>query len=141
MASVRRLGPGEVGAVVAASHLFDEPVTEEWAAAFLAGAGNHLLVAYVDDRPAGFVTGVEVLHPDKGPEMMLYELGVDEPYRRRGVGSHLVRRLVDLARRRGCRTVWVLTEPDNAPAAATYRRAGFSGPVETALLEHSLGDP
>ena len=25
-------------------------------------------------------------HPDKGTEMLLYELGVDESYRRRGIG-------------------------------------------------------
>jgi ribosomal protein S18 acetylase RimI-like enzyme len=87
MVEIRELGPGDVEVVMAAPHLFDEPPRREWAAGFLQRDGNHLLLAYVGDEPAGFVSGVEVLHPDKGVEMMLYELGVDEAFRRRGVGE------------------------------------------------------
>jgi len=50
----------------------------------------------------GFVSGVELTHPDKGSEMFLYELGVDAAARRRGVGRALVEALRALARRRGC---------------------------------------
>lgn len=139
MVEIRELGPGDVEAVLAAPHLFDETPRREWSESFLRRDGNHLLVAYIDDEPAGFVSGVEVLHPDKGVEMMLYELGVDEAFRRRGVGRALVRALVDEARRLGCRTVWVLTEPDNDPALATYRAAGFTGVETSTLLEHPLG--
>ena len=39
-----------------------------------------------DDRAVGFVSGVETTHPDKGTEMFLYELGVDDSARRQGVG-------------------------------------------------------
>ena len=139
MVEIRELGPGDVEAVLAAPHLFDEPPRREWSESFLRRDGNHLLVAYIDDEPAGFVSGVEVLHPDKGVEMMLYELGVDEAFRRRGVGRELVGALVDVARRLGCRTVWVLTEPDNNPALDTYRAAGFTGVETSTLLEHPLG--
>ncbi|TXS40455.1 GNAT family N-acetyltransferase, partial [Streptomyces sp. uw30] len=76
--------------VAAAEHLFDHPVRTEWAERFLAAAGHHLLVAYVDGEPVGFVSGVETVHPDKGAEMFLYELGVAEPFRRRGIGRALV---------------------------------------------------
>lgn len=139
MVEIRELAPDDVEVVMAAPHLFDEPPRREWSESFLRRDGNHLLVAYVDDEPAGFVSGVEVLHPDKGVEMMLYELGVDEAFRRRGIGAALVRALVDVARRLGCRTVWVLTEPDNDPALATYRAAGFTGPETSSVLEHPLG--
>ena len=44
------------------------------------------------------VTGVETTHPDKGTEMFLYELAVDEAARDRGVGRALVAALADLAR-------------------------------------------
>lgn len=139
MAEIRELGPGDVEAVLAAPHLFDESPRREWSESFLRRDGNHLLIASVDGEPAGFVSGVEVLHPDKGVEMMLYELGVDEAFRRRGVGRELVLSLVELARRLGCRNVWVLTEPDNDPALATYRSAGFTGAETSTLLEHPLG--
>jgi hypothetical protein len=38
-------------------------------------------VAYDGERPVGMVTGVETTHPDKGTEMFLYELAVDETAR------------------------------------------------------------
>lgn len=115
--------------LVAASHLFDHPVKPEWAQRFLDRQGHHLLLAYVDGYPAGFISGVETVHPDKGTEMFLYELGVDEGYRRRGVGRELVLRLAAIAQENGCYGMWVLVDLDNDPAVATYRSAG-------AVLEH-----
>ena len=70
------------------------------------------------------MSGVEVTHPDKGTEMFLYELAVDEAHRRQGIGTALVQVLRDLARERGCYGMWVLTDDDNAAAGATYRKAG-----------------
>ena len=67
---------------------------------------------------------METTHPDKGTEMFLYELGVAERARRRGVGAALVAALAELARERGCYAMWALTEPDNLAAQRTYARAG-----------------
>ncbi|MGM1064256.1 GNAT family N-acetyltransferase [Saccharothrix sp. Mg75] len=121
-------------AVVAAGHLFDAAPREDATRAFLADDRHHLLVAYVDGEPAGFVSGVETIHPDKGVEMFLYELGVDEAHRRRGVGTALVGALVDLARARGCTGAWGGTERDNAAALATYRRAGADTDFGTVVV-------
>ena len=77
-----------------------------------------------DDRPVGMVSGVETTHPDKGTEMFLYELGVVEDSRRRGVATALVNALATLARDRGCYAMWVGVDSDNAAALATYRRSG-----------------
>jgi ribosomal protein S18 acetylase RimI-like enzyme len=121
---IRLLGRGDEGRVVAASHLLDGPADETATRRFLAEEGHHLLIAYDEDHPAGFVSGVEVTHPDKGTEMFLYELAVDEPFRRRGIGRALVERLGDLARERGCYGMWVLTDDENAAARATYERSG-----------------
>ena len=112
-------------AVADAAHLFDDPVEDVASATFLAAARHHLLIAYVGDDPAGFVTGVELFHPDKPkPEMFLYELGVDEAYRGRGVATALLSRLVDLCRERGCGSMFALTDEDNGAARATYAKAG-----------------
>jgi ribosomal protein S18 acetylase RimI-like enzyme len=113
-----------VEAVEAAGHLFDQPPRPEATARFLADERHHLLIAYQDDVPAGMVTGVEMTHPDKGTEMFLYELGVDEAFRGRGVGRSLVTALADLARQRDCYGMWVLTDADNSAALATYEGAG-----------------
>ncbi len=70
------------------------------------------------------MSGVEVTHPDKGTEMFLYELAVDEPFRRRGIGRALVERLADLARTADCYGMWVVTDEDNTAARATYEGTG-----------------
>ena len=132
---IDRLGPDDVARVLAAPHLFDQPPTTEWTHRFLGAEGHHLLVAVVEGVDAGFVTGVEMSHPDKGMEMFLYELGVDEGARGRGAGTALVGALRELARERGCYGMWVLTDDDNAAAVATYRRAGGAEPDPQVLID------
>ena len=112
---------------MAASHLFDGPA-EPAAARFLADERRHLFVAYEGGRPVGFVSGVEMTHPDKGTEMLLYELAVKEPWRRR-IGRALVERLATTAHAGGCYAMWVATDEPNAAALATY--SGTGGTPET----------
>lgn len=111
-------------AVDAASTLFDSFPLPDPTSRFLASGDHHLLIAYEGDIPTGFVTGVEMSHPDKGTEMFLYELGVDEAYRGRGIGKALVSALSALARDRGCYGMWSLTDEGNDAALATYVSAG-----------------
>jgi GNAT superfamily N-acetyltransferase len=123
--------------VVAASHLFDNDAKPEWAQRFLAKRGHHLLLAYLDDSadgPVGFVSGVEMTHPDKGTEMFLYELGVDEGYRNRGIGRALVQALGDLARQEGCYGMWVLTDRGNPAALKTYRAGGATSDSDQVMV-------
>jgi len=132
---LERMGPEDQARVMAAAHLFDYPPRSDAVHRFLADPNHHLLIAYSGDLPAGFVSGVEVTHPDKGTEMFLYELAVDEGHRRQGIGTALVEALRDLAREQGCYGMWVLTDDDNAAAGATYRKAG--GEVESQPLMFS----
>jgi ribosomal protein S18 acetylase RimI-like enzyme len=133
---IRALGPGQDAAVADAEHLFDGPVEAAAAARFLADPDHHLLVAYDDDeRPVGFVSGVELTHPDKGTEMFLYELGVDEPARRQGIGRALVEALGAEARERRCYGMFVLVDDDNAAALATYRSAGAGKASPQVMLD------
>jgi len=135
---VRRLGPGDEDAVHAARGLFDDRPDPAATRRFLAEPTHHLLVAYDAGAPLGFVTGVELTHPDKGTEMFLYELGVDEAARGRGLGRTLVRALADVAREAGCYDMWVLADADNAAARATYARAGGREASEPVLVEWEL---
>jgi [ribosomal protein S18]-alanine N-acetyltransferase len=135
MTEIRRLGPDDLALVLAAQHLFDGPARPDATRRFLDSADHHLLLALDSGTPIGFVSGVEVTHPDKGTEMFLYELGVDEPFRRRGIGKQLVNALSQLAIDHGCYGMWVgVDASDNAAALATYRSAGAEEPAPVLLL-------
>jgi ribosomal protein S18 acetylase RimI-like enzyme len=139
MSDLRWLGTADVAAVLAAAALFDEPPTPQWTETFLSRPGHHLCLAYVDGVPAGFVTGVEMTHPDKGTEMFLYELGVDEAYRGRGIGRALTEALAQRAAQRGCYGMWTLTDPSNEAARRTYTSAGAVDRKSQVMLEWVFG--
>jgi ribosomal protein S18 acetylase RimI-like enzyme len=121
---IRAVGPGDEQIITAASHLFDQPAQGEATHRFLRSPGHHLLIATVDGRLVGFISGVEMSHPDKGTEMFVYELGVEEPFRTQGIGHALTERLKDVAVQGGCYGMWVVTEEDNQAALATYSGSG-----------------
>jgi ribosomal protein S18 acetylase RimI-like enzyme len=110
--------------VALAAPLFDRQLQADAVDRFVADEAHHLLLAIEEDSVVGFVSGVEMTHPDKGTEMFLYELAVDAPVRNRGVGRSLVTALADLARERGCYGMWVLTDDGNPAALRAYTAAG-----------------
>lgn len=118
----------------AAQALFDGPARPDATARFLADSGHHMLVAYVEDTPAGMVSGVETVRPDKGTEMLMCELGVAERYRNRGIATALVRALGDLAVECGCYAMRMLADPADDAAMAACRRAGGTDPSDTTML-------
>jgi ribosomal protein S18 acetylase RimI-like enzyme len=117
---------GSADAVAAVQPLFDHALRPEAVERFLADPTHHLLVAHngESETAVGFVSGVEMTHPDKGTEMFLYELAVEEASRNQGVGRSLVRALSGLARERGCYGMRVLTDDGNPAALRAYAAAG-----------------
>ena len=115
----------DASVLVANTHVFDHAVTLASAEDFLARKGHLLLMAMTRENHAiGFVSGVEMRHPDKPPEMFIYELGVEPAWRRRGVVRSLLVALRAEAIERGCTGMWTGTEHDNAAALATYGSLG-----------------
>ena len=112
--TVRRLAPG------------DERVVEQLAEqapprpALLADDRVRFVAAFDGDEPVGFAFGYE-LPRRHGPESVffVYELGVEEPYRRRGIGRRLMEELLA-----GHEEAFVMTEPGNDAANALYGSLG-----------------
>ena len=102
--------------------VFDNPVDPAQLAAFLADPGHHMVLAMQGSRVIGFASGNVLLHPDKPPAFFINEVGVNENMRQRGIATELCRRLMDLARGKGYRGIWLATETDNTAARALYRK-------------------
>lgn len=137
---LRWMTSGDAATVAEASYLFDDDVRHEWAEKFLRQPNHHLCIAYVDDEPAGFVSGVEITHPDKGTEMLLYELGVDDDFRRKGIGRALVLALRDLAHQRDNTGMWVPVDDDNEAGLTMYRSVRPDEDAGTRVLWWDLSD-
>jgi len=137
---LRWVGPQDADVLLVAGALFDAAPDPQWTAEFLARSGHHLCIAYVDGVPAGFITGVELCHPDKGTEMYLYELGVEEEYREKGVEHALISALAGRAKERGCYGMWTLTDVENLAARRSYEAVGGTERGTQLTLDWQLTD-
>lgn len=123
--TLRVLGPADLDLLLSVRDgLFDEAVDPEQAAAFLRDPLHEIVMALAGGEAVGFASGTVLLHPDKPPSMFVNEVGVREEWRRRGIGRAVTERLFTVARARGCRGIWLGTEPDNAEALGLYRGLG-----------------
>ncbi|MER7589097.1 GNAT family N-acetyltransferase [Micromonospora sp. NPDC127501] len=85
--------------------------------------GSHNLVAALDGHPVGMSSGV----PTPDPLVMdLISMWVHPDARGRKVGALLVETVARWARESGADRLRLTVMPDNAPAKALYRRAGFA---------------
>ncbi len=120
---IRKLGIGDEAVLArVAPGVFDEPVRPDLAERFLATPAYRIFVALDGDLVVGMATGFTHFHPDKDEEFFVNELGVDDAYRRRGIGERLLRAILGEARAMGCEAAWLGTERDNEPALALYRK-------------------
>jgi ribosomal protein S18 acetylase RimI-like enzyme len=128
---IRKLVPGDEAVLSkVAPGVFDEPVRPDLVKRFLATANYRIFVALDGDLVVGMCTGFTHFHPDKDEEFFVNELGVDDSYRRRGIGERLLRAILAEAKSMGCPDVWIGTETDNAPALALYRKLLREGDTE-----------
>jgi aminoglycoside 3-N-acetyltransferase I len=57
-------------------------------------------------------------------EIYIYDLAVDETWRRRGIATALIDALRAIARERGAWVIYVQADPPDAPAMALYTKLG-----------------
>lgn len=106
---------------------------------FLAHPDTLLLVARWEGAACGFLSAYQLQRFDRRrAEVLLYEIGVQEPFRRRGVGRALVEEAKRWATEVGADELWVLTEEDNAPARALNAATGGCEAPDITMFEHRL---
>jgi ribosomal protein S18 acetylase RimI-like enzyme len=77
-------------------------------------------VLLVDGEPAG-ICKLAI----RGERGWIGGLGVAAAHRGKGLGEALMREVIDVARARGLRELWLEVLTPNAPAIALYRKLGF----------------
>lgn len=134
--TIRRLGPGDEGLLAALAREADdfdlpgasapeEPLPSAEATAYLSDPAVLHWVAEDGGRLVGeLLCHVLRLPSGAGRELLLYAIGVRSAYRRRGVGTALLREMLGWARQQDVEEVWVVA--DNPGAEGFYAACGFT---------------
>ena len=131
---IRKLGVGDEAVLSnVAPGVFDEPVRPDLVARFLATPNYRIFVALDGELVVGMCTGFTHFHPDKDEEFFVNELGVDDAYRRQGIGQRLLEAMLAEARAMGCPDAWLGTEHVNPEALALYRKIMRGGDTEESM--------
>jgi ribosomal protein S18 acetylase RimI-like enzyme len=123
---IKLLGRNDAGALMnVAPGVFDNPIDPRTTNTFLGDPRHHLAIAVDEGMVVGFVSAVHYVHPDKPcPEFWINEVGVAPTHQGSGLGSDLLRSMLEEGRRNGCDEAWVLTDRSNIPAMRLYSSGG-----------------
>jgi ribosomal protein S18 acetylase RimI-like enzyme len=113
-------GPSAPGFSGATPELIDEIAAPDAVRARLGGPARRIMIAVSGDDVIGFAASRR-----RADDVELAGIVVRRAWAGRGVGSELVRGVVEVCRRDGTGTITVRTETDNATAIAFYESLGF----------------
>ncbi|MCX6972168.1 MAG: GNAT family N-acetyltransferase [Verrucomicrobia bacterium] len=122
---IKILGRGDDNILTkVAPGVFDHAVDCHLSKEFLGDPRHHLAVAMDAGFIVGFASAVHYVHPDKGPELWINEVGVASTHQGRGLATKLLQALFEVGRTVCCTQAWVLTDRSNAGAMRLYSSAG-----------------
>jgi aminoglycoside 3-N-acetyltransferase I len=110
----------------------------------LLGSPNIVAVAAIQDGGVvgGLIAYVLPKFEQARSEIYIYDLAVDEPFRRRGIATSLINKLRCVAVERGVGVIYVQADRDDAPAVELYSKLGVREEVlhfDIAPLRHGAG--
>jgi len=92
---------------------------------FLENSDNAVFVAVWEQKAVGFLTAYRLQRFDKRQaEVLLYEIGVSENFRQKGIGKALIEKVRNWGKEIDADEIWVLTNKSNTAANALYQSAG-----------------
>jgi aminoglycoside 3-N-acetyltransferase I len=92
---------------------------------FLKNPDNALFLATVEEKIVGFLSGHRLQRfDDRKAEVLIYEVGVNEDNRRKGIAKAMLHAVKNWAKEVGADEAWVLTYSSNEAGMALYKSAG-----------------
>jgi ribosomal protein S18 acetylase RimI-like enzyme len=99
--------------------------TDAYFETYLSKSENVFIVAIDDTEPVGYVVAYLLDRVDRDQRMMfLYEIGVAESHRRRGIGRRMINTLKSVCREDNAMKMWVPTGRTNIAATGLYTSTG-----------------
>lgn len=95
-----------------------------WTRGNFADALNSGYLCRVDETAEGGIRGYAILMP-AADEAELLTIGVAQAEQRKGLGRAMLAEMLDIARTKQLRRVFLEVRPSNTAAIALYRSAGF----------------
>lgn len=87
--------------------------------------GSFLLVAMIDEKPAGYLV-LEANPASKLQHTAWLNMGIVDRFRRQGIGIHLVETAIERTKREGkVEIIYLMVRSDNAGAVQLYKKTGF----------------
>jgi aminoglycoside 3-N-acetyltransferase I len=134
--SIRRIGPGKVTLMEEANRLFAEvfgeegyhgpPPSRDHLLKLLADEKFIALAACIKNEMVGALAAYELVKYEADrSEIYIYDLAVDERFRRRGIATALIEELKRIARDKGAWVIFVQADPPDEPAVTLYRKLGI----------------
>jgi aminoglycoside 3-N-acetyltransferase I len=127
---IRRLGAEDASVATRVietmkTHGTDDP-TQTTVSRFLSSDERYLIAALDDHNlPIGFLLAYELVRAERAqPMMLLYEIEVSEPWRRKGIATAMVTLLKGLCADRNVYKMWVETSKSNVAARNLYLGTG-----------------
>jgi ribosomal protein S18 acetylase RimI-like enzyme len=122
---IKVLQPGDDSTLRnAAPGVFDNPLDAELTREFLEDPRHHISVAIDNRLVVGFASGVHYVHPDKPPQLWINEIALAPTHQRRGLGTAVLKALLEVGRAHRRKMAWVLTYRSNDAAIALYSSLG-----------------
>lgn len=91
-------------------------------------------IAKDNDRVVGFAYGYGLTRPDGKVMFYLHSIGVLPNIQNKGVGSKMMKFIVDFAKGNNFSEVFVITEKGNTRACHVYEKSGFKNDIENEIV-------
>ncbi|HOO68328.1 MAG TPA: GNAT family N-acetyltransferase [Bacilli bacterium] len=101
---------------------------------FINKAGNYGFIIIFDNKIVGFSYGYGLLRPDGKKMLYIHSVGLLKEYQNKGLGSMLMKYIVDYGKNNGFSESFVITNKGNLRACKVYEKVGFKNDIENEIV-------